>query len=325
MLIFLIIITASSFSLTFFYRYFALRLKILDIPNNRSSHSSPVPRGGGLAIIFCWYAVIVYLYVNNLLEKNLFFAFASGLILAVISLLDDLFSIKPIIRLLTQLVTATLAVYFINGITFIDISGWIISNDIILTPLLIFSIVWFINLYNFLDGIDGYASIEAISVALVIYLFTGNLLLLIFASCVAGFLFWNWPKAKIFMGDVGSTQLGYVLIIMGIYFNNKGEFDFMNWLLISSPFWFDATLTLFRRWRKGERIDQPHKKHAYQRLVQSGYSHLKVDLLLICLNFLIGLTILFIDRFKYLQLPISLIIIIFLYLLTRIIDRKVPF
>jgi len=314
-----------SFVLTYLIRVWALKYKIIDIPNRRSSHTSPTPRGGGLAIITCWYIGITILFFNELINDRLYYAFISGSLLAIISLLDDLVSIKPLVRLLAQFITAALAVFFLGGFDVIEIYKWNIASDIILILFALLAIIWFINLYNFLDGIDGYASVEAICIAIVLFMFTGNNAALLLIASIAGFLFWNRPKAKIFMGDVGSTQLGYIIIVFGIHLHNDGQFNFINWILLSSPFWFDATLTLFRRWRNGETLSQAHKRHVYQRLVQAGYNHLQVNMILIGLNIYIAVNLLLISRFNYLIIPLFLTTVIILYLLTRIVDRKVPF
>lgn len=324
-IIVLIALVFLSFILTWLIRLWTLKFKILDIPNKRSSHSSPTPRGGGLAIVICWYLGITFLFVCDYIADNLYYAFLSGSILAVISLIDDLLSLKPGIRLLGQLLSASLAIYFLKGINIIIVSDWTIKPEIILIPIIIIAIVWFINLYNFLDGIDGYASIEAICIAVVIFLFTGNTLSLLLIASIAGFLFWNWPKAKIFMGDVGSTQLGFILIILGIYLNNENQFSLIYWIILASPFWFDATYTLFRRWRNKEKLSQAHKKHAYQRIVQSGFTHLQTNLALIALNVLMAIVIVVIIKFSFLTIPMFVSVIILLYLLTRLVDKRVSF
>ncbi len=314
-----------SLTLTYFIRVGALKHKILDIPNKRSSHSAPVPRGGGLAIVICWYLGITLLFFFGQIADNLYYAFMSGSLLAIISLIDDIISLKPRLRLLSQLASASLALFFLRDHFFINISGWIIETQFILIPLFILAIVWFINLYNFLDGIDGYASVEAISTALIIYSFTGNIICLLLVASVAGFLFWNWPKAKIFMGDVGSTQLGFILIVLGIYLNNEGQFDLILWIIITSPYWFDATLTLYRRWRNKEKLSQAHKKHIYQRIVQSGFSHLQTDMALIVLNILLAFVALIINKYDILTVPLFLSVILVLFLINRQADKKIPF
>jgi UDP-N-acetylmuramyl pentapeptide phosphotransferase/UDP-N-acetylglucosamine-1-phosphate transferase len=249
-----------SFGLTLLIKNLANKHKVIDIPNERSSHSTPTPRGGGLAIVLIWYLGISILFYQNLIEKSIFYALLSGLLLAVVSLADDILNLRPITRLLAQLSTASLSLFFLTGFKAIEIFGIQIDYPILIYPLLIIGIVWFINLFNFLDGIDAYASNETISVLLMFFLFTSNPINLVLIASTAGFLFWNWPKARIFMGDVGSTQLGFVLIVLGLYFSLQKQFSMLEWLLMTSPFWFDATFTLYLRWRNGEKLSQAHKK-----------------------------------------------------------------
>jgi Fuc2NAc and GlcNAc transferase len=142
---------------------------------------------------------------------------------------------------------------------------------------------------------------------------------------VGGFLCWNWPKAKIFMGDVGSTQLGFILVVLGIYFHNKLQFSILNWIMLTSPFWFDATLTLIRRMRNKEKLSEAHRKHAYQRIVQAGFSHEKVNFFLILINLFIITLIIFYREVKILQIPIFVFSLLIFYLITKAVDRRVPF
>lgn len=320
-----IIIGLLSLFLTYLIKLYALKYKILDIPNNRSSHFSPTPRGGGLAIVICWYIGITFLYFTHEIESKLYFAFLSGIILAIISLVDDIISLKPAFRLLAQFISAIIALFFLKGLCSLKIGSLIIDSELILLPFIIIAIVWFINLFNFLDGIDGYASVEAISIAVVLFLFTRNLVSIILVACVAGFLYWNWPKAKIFMGDIGSTQLGFILIILGIYLNNENQFDFVFWAILASPFWFDATLTLFRRIINKEELSQAHRKHAYQRIVQSGFSHKKTDLILIIINIILALVIFVIHRYAILSIPLIIAVLGFLVLINYMVDKRMPF
>jgi len=314
-----------SFLGTMVLRKIALKQKMLDIPTERSSHDIPTPRGGGLAIVITWYIGISVLFYLKVINSDLYFALLSGILLAIISFIDDFTDIKPIIRIIIQFVTAIIALIMLEGINPLNIHGLKISSNYFLFPLTIVGIVWFINLFNFLDGIDGYASIETLIIALVAFIFTGNSINLVLMACVAGFLYWNRPKAKIFMGDVGSTQLGFILVILGIYFHNTGDFSIIHWLMLSSPFWFDATLTLFRRWRNREKLSRAHKKHAYQRIVQAGFSHLQTNLILIMISILIFVLILLSRIYQFLIIPFFLLNILFLYWLTRQADKKKPF
>jgi Fuc2NAc and GlcNAc transferase len=238
--------------------------------------------------------------------------------------LDDVLDLKPGIRLLTQAISAFGALFFLGGINLFPgfNSVWFFW----LTNLVVFiGIIWFINLYNFLDGLDGYASQEAILVSVGLILISGQSLPWILIAAVAGFLAWNWPKAKIFMGDVGSTQLGFILIVMGIYFHNKGTIAITNWLILTSLFWFDATFTLYRRWRNSEKLSVAHKKHGYQRLVQGGFSHLKVDLWAISINIVLIVLAFTGQRFQYLSVGILALVIILLFFVNYRIDRIFAF
>lgn len=298
---------------------------MLAVPNERSLHDNPVPKGGGVAIVISWYIGITMLYFGGLLEKHLFFAFLSGIPIGIISLLDDLYGIKPIIRLVIHFITAIVAFAIIGGLRPFVLPEIHFNYIYFIYPLAIIGIVWFINLYNFMDGVDGFASIEAIFISSVLFVLTWDLSTLILIVCVGGFLVWNWPKAKIFMGDIGSTQLGFILVIMGIYFHNKLEFSILNWIMLTSPFWFDATLTLLRRMRNGERLSEGHRKHVYQRSVQMGFSHAKVNFFLIIFNFFVIMFIILYRGIKFLQIPLFVLTMLLFYAFTRYVDKKIPF
>ncbi len=298
---------------------------MVDIPNERSSHQAVTPRGGGIAIVITWFAGIGYLFLTKQIDSSLFYAFLSGLMLAVVSFLDDIFDLKPYIRLIAQASSASLALFFLGGLNFFGISDhgilfWIINAGAFI------GIIWFINLYNFLDGIDAYASLEALAVGAGLLICVNQPFLLLLFVAVAGFLIWNWPTAKIFMGDIGSTQLGFILVVSGIYYNNDLNFSLLNWLILTSVFWVDATLTLFRRWMNREKLSQAHKKHAYQRLVQGGFSHLKVNLFVSIINIILIFSVYF--TFKS-SIAINLILlcltIVTLLMMIRIVDSISPF
>jgi len=304
---------------------FALKKKIVSIPNERSLHLVPTPHSGGLAIVITWYIGITGLYLAGLIENKLYFALLSGILLTIISLIDDLIGLKPSFRLLFHFITAIIAFAFLGGLRQLIIPGINMDYMFLIYPLAIVGMVWFINLFNFMDGVDGFASLEAIIICLVLFILSGNIINLLLLACIAGFLFWNWPKAKIFMGDVGSTQLGFILVVLGIYFHNTFEFSILNWIMITSPFWFDATLTLYRRWRNGEKLGKAHRKHAYQRIVQAGFSHLKVNMYLLIINAFVVIMILIYREIKFLQIPLFVLTLSFFYFLTKQVDKRVPF
>ena len=314
-----------SFVLTYFIRVFALKNKIVSIPNERSLHVVPTPHGGGLAIVISWYMGISILFLSDIIDSTLYFALLSGTILTIVGLIDDLIGLKASIRLFFHFVTAIIAFVLLGGLRQLVIPGIEMNYLFLVYPLAIIGMVWFINLFNFMDGVDGFASLEAITICLVLFFLSGSIINLLLLACISGFLFWNWPKAKIFMGDVGSTQLGFILVVLGIYFHNTYHFSILNWIMLTSPFWFDATLTLYRRWRNGEKLGEAHRKHAYQRIVQAGFSHLKVNMFLLIVNSFVVIMILIYREIKFLQIPLFVLTLLFFYLITKRVDRRVPF
>ena len=323
-IIIIIVVLFMSCFLTYIVRRYAIKKAIIDVPNQRSSHTKPTPRGGGLAIVIAWYIGIIFLFWQKQISTDLFYALIPGIILVIVGLIDDIYDLKPIIRITAQFFSAGLALYFIGGATIIDFGFVKIESTWLLTPLAFLGIIWFINLFNFLDGIDGYAGMEAVFISLALYFFTSQNYYLILVAAILGFLIWNWQPAKIFMGDVGSTLLGFNFGILVIYEQNIDSVSIIVFLIISSLFWFDATLTLLRRFKNKEKLTEAHKKHAYQRVVQYGFSHQKTVLLAIVVN--IALFVLayfsFTSKFALAFLSVTLVI---LYLIIKIVDKKKPF
>jgi Fuc2NAc and GlcNAc transferase len=314
-----------SFILTSRIRRYATEKQYLAVPNERSLHDRPTPHGGGIAFTSVWYIGITVLYFAGGLERNLYLALICGSAVAVVSLADDIWGIKPIYRLLVHFMAAFASFWLLSGLRPLIMPEIHFNYNFIVYPIAIIGMVWFINLFNFMDGVDGFASVEAICIALVLFIISGNTINLLLIACVSGFLYWNWPKARIFMGDVGSTQLGFILIVLGISFHNHYDFSIINWVMLSSPFWFDATLTLYRRWRNGDKLSEGHRKHAYQRIVQAGYSHKKAIYYLMFVNLAILILILIYREIKILQIPIFIITLSAYYFITLQIDKRVPF
>jgi Fuc2NAc and GlcNAc transferase len=271
--------------LTFLYKNWALKKSVLDIPNDRSSHFVPTPHGGGFAIVITFYSGLFLLFLTGNIDRSLFFALIPGIVLAFVGFIDDLKNLPHSTRFTIQFLCSGIALFFLGGFHgfFGDTLLWLWS------VFAMFGIVWFINLFNFLDGSDGVASMEAISISLALWFFTDMNFMLLVTFSVGGFLYWNWPKARIFMGDVGSTTLGFILVVLGIYLHNNGTLNFFYWILITALFWFDATITLLRRIINKENLSQAHKNHLYQRAIQGGFSHLKTLLLGLGINILLFL------------------------------------
>ncbi|EDZ62422.1 glycosyl transferase, group 4 family protein [Sulfurimonas gotlandica GD1] len=316
-----IILILLSFILTYYIKKIAIRKSLVDIPNDRSSHTTPTPHGGGIAIAVSWFIGISYLYYINDINSSLFFALLTGVVISAVSYIDDLYELSAKVRLLTQASVALVGLYFLGGLQTIDLMSFSIEDQVVTNIFAFLTVIWFINLYNFLDGIDGYAGSEAVFLGIAGFLLFGGSHFLVLVFAVLGFLVWNWHKAKIFMGDVGSTLLGYNVAIFTIYYANQEQSNLWMWITMFGLFWFDATLTLVRRYKNGEKLGQAHRKHGYQRLVQSGWAHDKVVIFSILVNFSLFCLVYFISNIL-IAFFISLLV---LYAVMRYIDNKKSF
>lgn len=252
--------------------YAALKhAQVMDVPNARSNHSTPTPRGGGLGIVA---AVLMFLWVAGA-PALLLLAVA---VLTAVSFCDDIRPLPARWRLLVQLVVvAGLLATVYQGRLFPELlPRWLEL------PLLALAWLWFINLFNFMDGSDGLAAGEGISISAGIVLMATVAVLpggvaayaLVVLGAVAGFILWNWHPARIFMGDVGSVPLGLLLGYMLITLAGAGYWAAA--LILPAVFLADATTTLLRRAIKRERIFEAHSTHAYQRAIRGGMAHNQV-------------------------------------------------
>jgi len=293
LLLWLVISCAISWVLTYLLRRFALYKNLLDIPNNRSSHTVPMPRGGGLAIVLTFSLGLVVLYISGGLSiRHLSGFLGAGGIVALIGFIDDRAHVSPLWRLLTHMCAAIWGVTSIGTISSFTLFGHTLELHWLGYALSVVILVWSLNLYNFMDGIDGIAASEAIFIAdsgLLFATLAGNTSLQIVAilliGATAGFLFWNWPPAKIFMGDVGSGFLGIVLGMFAYLTAKDGIVSFWAWLIIFGAFWIDATLTLLRRIFNGLTWYEAHRTHAYQHAAIK-WGHLRVTAMLSVINIL---------------------------------------
>ncbi|MCD4756677.1 MAG: glycosyltransferase family 4 protein [Arcobacteraceae bacterium] len=316
-----IIFFIVSFSLTYFIKIFYIKKALVAKVNERSSHTTLTPHGGGIAVAIVWFSGIFYLNYTNEIPLKLFYALMMGVIISIVSFFDDIYDLSPKIRLITQMVVAISGLSVLGGLNSLSFGILEISNLFLTNIFAFLLIVWYINLFNFLDGINGYAGSEALFLSLAGLILFGGSHFIVLAVAVLGFLYWNWNKAKIFMGDVGSTFLGYNIAIFTIYYGNQEATNLWIWIVLFGVFWFDATLTLIRRKFNGEKLSQAHKKHAYQRLTQSGWSHYKVTNYSIIINLILFLLVYFISNI----FVVFLITIMLLYSIVKYIDKKKEF
>ena len=316
-----IILLILSFTLTYLIKNYYIKNAILEEVNERSSHTVPTPHGGGIAIAITWFAGLVYLYFTHEIDSTLFYALSIGVVISVVSYFDDIYELSPKLRLGVQLAVAIGGIISLGGLDVLDFGVFTITNAIVTNTIAVVAIIWYINLYNFLDGINGYAGSEIVFLSIAGFLLFGAGHFVVLAVAALGFLYWNFGNAKIFMGDVGSTLLGYNVAIFTLYYANQEASNLWIWIILFGVFWFDATLTLLRRKFNGEKLSQAHKKHGYQRLNQSGWSHFKVTNLSIVVNIVLFCIVYFISNI-FVAFLLSLTV---LFSIMKFIDAKKRF
>ena len=316
----------TSWWATGFVRRYALRKELVDVPNERSSHTQPTPRGGGLAIVLValcgllTYGLLFFVEYRLLL---LFYAFGVGLI-ATVSWFDDLYVLPSRVRFAAHSLAAILVIIGFGHWDELTLPllgqvnvGWLGM------PITFLWIVGLTNAYNFMDGIDGIAGGQAV-VAGVGWTILGlmmdftliSAMGVLLAATSLGFLFHNGPPARIFMGDVGSAFLGFSFACLAIIGAKRDAVLATAGALLVWPFVFDTLFTFFRRLKNREYVFSAHRSHLYQRLVISGYSHRTVTLLYIVLDILgLLLALLVIKKNVWTNLLIVITITIFCFAL----------
>lgn len=281
-----------SWLLTGLVRRYALSTNMLDVPNSRSSHVIPTPRGGGLAFVLCFLLSEVLLSKMHLITLRQFYAVIGPCtFVAVMGFLDDRYDLPAKWRLAGHFIMAFLAVYLLAIVPALTSHHWFPMQFYVGGFCTIIYLVWLLNLFNFMDGIDGIAAAEAICICIggaLLYALHGQFALmmqpLLLASAVGGFLLWNFPPARIFMGDAGSGFLGFVIGIFSLQAALYNLHLFACWLILAAVFITDATFTLIRRALNGARLLEAHRTHAYQQAADYAGKHWPVTVGVIVIN-----------------------------------------
>ena len=290
---FVLVIVIATAVLTGRMRRYALHTGLIDHPNERSSHQRPTPRGGGLAIVVTSMAGICACAVLGIVPTTLAVAVVGGgIAVATVGYLDDRYHLAAGARLSVHFAAALWALFWLGRIPALGVSTPLISFSWLGYAVGAFGIVWALNLFNFMDGIDGIAGSEGGFVTL-----AGAALgylagmpasvpaaSLAVAAASVGFLIWNWPPAKIFMGDVGSGYLGYVIAVLAIAASREDPAAVLAWIILGGVFFVDATVTLLRRIARGERIHVAHRSHAYQWVARRWQSHRRTTVAVTLVN-----------------------------------------
>ena len=259
--------------LTGLLRRYALTHRLVDIPNARSSHDAPIPRGGGVAIVVTFSTCVAALVASGAVAVSVGVGLlGAGSVVGTIGFLDDLNHIPARWRLGAHFLAAIWALVWLGGLPPVDVIGFPVNLGWPGHALAVVGLVWMLNLYNFMDGIDGIAGLEAVTAGL------GGTALLLFglpvpedwftpallAMSALGFLVWNWPPAGVFMGDAGSGFVGLMFGMLAVQTSRSAPELLWGWAILLGVFVVDATVTLLRRVRRGERPYEAHRSHAYQ-------------------------------------------------------------
>jgi Fuc2NAc and GlcNAc transferase len=284
---------ALSAALTGLVRGLASRHGLLDLPNERSSHTAPTPRGGGIAIVIASGFGLGLLGAFGAVEPTLIGAvLGGGIAVATVGFMDDRQRLSATVRLAVHAIAAVCALVVLGGLPVMQIGATLFRFGWGGFAIGALGIIWVLNLFNFMDGIDGIAATEAV------FVLAGGALLsrisgtgvaasngaLVIGAASLGFLLWNWAPARIFMGDVGSGYLGYVIAVLAIASARDNPAALAAWLILGGVFFCDATVTLIRRLLRGERVSQAHRSHAYQRLARRWQSHGRATALMLMID-----------------------------------------
>jgi len=289
----MILVVLFSYTVTGLVRRYSLQHSLIDKPNDRSSHVAPTPRGGGLSISISVLVSIYILMEINYLPRNISIAMlGGGCLVTIVGWLDDHRDISVLWRGCSYVIASIWALYFIDSVGQINLGEPIIINvGLAASIIIVIAIAWLVNLYNFMDGTDGIAAIQAVSSALpagVIFWLNSEpglaVICFVIVSACVGFLFWNWSPAKIFMGDVCSCLIGFIFGVLAIAGEHTNTIPIAVWLILLSVFIWDTTFTLLKRILMGEKWYVAHRSHAYQRLNQLGVSHSSIAIFVFILN-----------------------------------------
>ena len=294
MIFFIVIATiAISFVLTHLVRKTAIKRNKFDIPNERSSHQNPTPRGGGVAVVAAFVFGLLALLIRGDIASESFYAIVlPGILVAAIGYLDDLGRVTAArLRLIGHFVAAVIAVYILDGLPPMPVFAETLDIGLVGNIIAVLFLVWMLNLFNFMDGIDSITGVEALTSCLILTIFLINKsetelwqVPALMCAAVIGFLYFNWPPARIFLGDIGSGFIGFTIGTISLVIARSQPLITWAVIILLGVFIVDATATLIRRLIDKQRISTAHRSHAFQHLANNADRHLKVSLSIAAVN-----------------------------------------
>jgi Fuc2NAc and GlcNAc transferase len=286
----LVAVTAvAAFTLTGAVLWLAKKAALLDVPNYRSAHTVPTPRGGGISLVIVITASLAALSAAGYYPPEYMLPLiACSVATAILGLWDDISNLSAKFRLILQFCISSVFILALPVIPLLNVGGYFLPVELCV-PFYIVVMVWLTNLYNFMDGIDGIAISQALTgsaIAVLVLMVSGNIYWLLAFACVfgssLGFLPWNWQSAKIFMGDVGSSYLGFIFACLMLL--SAEEIGIWTWFIILGLFIADTGVTLSVRVLAKQSIFDGHQSHIYQQLARYLNSHQKVCYLLLLVS-----------------------------------------
>ena len=266
--------------MTHLFCKFAKNTRLMDKPNERSMHSIPTIRGGGAIFIGLSVLSLPFIsYFSKVPLNELTFFILSICLLAGVSFIDDLFQLSAKSRLAIQCLVGLIVALFLRP-EILDLMLFPITNSFLIFLFLLVAVIWSINHFNFMDGMDGFCALQALFILVSYALFLNQnpdaiayqQYCMVLGVGLLGFLIFNFPPARLFMGDVGSASLGLISFMIAVTAQKQFNIPLGYWFVLNGLFLFDATITLIRRALNKEKCFSAHKKHAYQRLKQQGVS-----------------------------------------------------
>ena len=254
----------------FFYKSVANRLGFLDHPDTRSAHELPIVTGAGIVLVFWFYVALCLLWQIGSVPTNIFISSLGGLPIALVGFADDVKKLRWQVRASVHVMCSAWCIFWV-GFPIIRVFGLSIEPNLFGSVFGVIALLWLINLYNFMDGIDGLAASEVIFVCMAGFLLAEVqvrdwvIIIYLLVAISFGFLLFNWPPAKLFMGDSGSGFLGFMLGLLVLAYDNV---SLWSWITLLGYFITDACLTIVTRLLRGEQIYNAHSQHAYQHITR---------------------------------------------------------
>ena len=290
----LLSVFAASLVGNLFYPRLAMRLHIHAVPNYRSLHPKITPRGAGIVVAAANLAAIAIAYWLGMIRYSyLLIFFVGGLAIVLIGFADDRFDLRAILRLAVHIAAASWILFWFGGMPPLGLGTALVDLGWVGNIFAALAMVWFFNLFNFMDGIDGMATSGTIYVtaaaALILYLNGDHSLALLSAllcAATTGFVYYNWPPARVFLGDSGSSFFSYTIaaLVLGSLWNDS--MSLWTWLILLGYFVVDTTVTLLTRLVTGSKWYRAHRSHAYQNLARIWGDHLKMVRLVLLVELL---------------------------------------